>query len=214
MNRPRFHAHPLHRLWALPGLTEAESAELRQQDYTRAILLYERLLANAEPDDRPLLLHRLARTYRKAGQLDDAVRAYQELGQSAAGDIGALPADLIATFELCSLWADQVAWDDLATGSLELYRGLVSGRWRLEKSRYVFYSHRARSWLARAASAREAPAQPPGAEFLRLQGLENQKLELTRVVEDLLASPRRLLPIDTGAHPSRARGGVAGRRTE
>ena len=185
---------------ALPGLTEAESAELRQQDYTRAILLYERLLANAEPDDPPLLLHRLARTYRKAGQLDDAVRAYQELGQSAAGDIGALPADLIVTFELCSLWADQVAWDDLATGSLELYRGLVSGRWRLEKSRYVFYSHRARSWLARAVSAREAPAQPPGAEFLRLQGLENQKLELTRVVEDLLASPRRLLPTDTGAH--------------
>ena len=185
---------------ALAGLTEAESAELRQRDYARATLLYERLLATAEPDHRPLLVHRLARTYRKAGRLDDAVRGYQELRHSVEVQIGDLPADFIAMVELCALWADQGAWDDLATGSLELYRGLVSGRWSLEKSRYVFYSHRARGWLARDASGREVPASPHGAEFLRLQGLEDDKLALTRVVEDLLASPRRLVTTDTGAH--------------
>ena len=49
----------------LPALSEAESAELRYRDFPRAILLYERLLASVEPDARPTLLHRLARTYRK-----------------------------------------------------------------------------------------------------------------------------------------------------
>ncbi len=46
----------------LPGFTEAESAELRQRDFPRASLLYEQLLASVEPDVRPTVLHRLART--------------------------------------------------------------------------------------------------------------------------------------------------------
>ena len=183
----------------MPGLTEAESAELRQRDFPRAILLYEQLLASVEPDFRPTVLHRLARTYRKAGHLGDAERAYREL-EGAGGDIGALPAELVARFELCSLWEEQDALEDLATGALTLYRGLVSGRWPLEKSRYVFYSSKVRRWLGGDAEERDGAAQPNRAEILRLQTLEEQKLELTRVVDELLASPRRLFPTDTGAH--------------
>src|SRR3970040_1896487 len=56
---------------ATGALAEAESIELRDKDYPRAIILYKRLLADAKPEQRALLLHRVARAARKAGR-DDA----------------------------------------------------------------------------------------------------------------------------------------------
>ena len=175
-----------------PAFAEAESSELRHRDYPRAIRLYKRLLARAKPAERPLLLHRLARTSRKAALLDEAFRYYGQLSQASSGRIGNLPADVVGKFELCSLWADQQASAKLKMGALEFYQGLVSGRWSLEKSRYLFYTDTARDWLARAS------AFP--SEVLHLQETEQQKLALTLALEEFLETPRRVLPTETGAH--------------
>ncbi len=175
-----------------PAFAEAESSELRHRNYPRAIRLYKQLLARAAPSQRPLLLHRLARTSRKTGLLDEAYRYYGELAQTSSGWIGNLPADVVGKFELCSLWAEQGASAKLREGALEFYQGLVNGRWSLEKSRYLFYAGTARDWLARGSDF------PPVA--LHLQETEQQKLALTLALEELLETPRRVLPTETGAH--------------
>ncbi len=172
------------------GLAEAERAELREKDYQRAAQLYEALLAGAESSQRPLLLHRLARTSRKAGLRDDALRYYRELELAGADLIGALPSDLVANFELCSIWADEAATDKLTASALALYRGLVEGRWRLERPRYLFYADAAWRWL-------QTGPQLPN-EALRLREAEQQKLPLSEAVEGFLQSPRRLISSDGG----------------
>ena len=188
---------------ALPtgALAEAESLELRQKDYPRAALLYKRLLATAEPDQRARLLHRLARTYRKAGRDEEAFRAFREL-ESSQDRIGALPADLIAKYEICSYWAAQGSSDRLAASALELYRELVGGRWVLEKSRYLFYAMSARTWLL------DGPTSPE--EIARWTAIGEEKRSLADAVADLLDArlpparssdvPHRVVQTDTGTH--------------
>jgi len=178
------------------GLAEAERAELRDKDYPLAIQLYERLLAGAKASDRALLAHRLARTSKKAGLHDQALYYYRELEQAGEELVGPLPAALIAKVELCSLWEEQRAADDLAVGARELYEGLVSGRWPIEKSRYFFYASKAREWLT------QSPDQPSDSlrsqEMEGLRETERKKLALTTAVERVLDGPQRLVPAGDG----------------
>ena len=161
-----------------PGLlAEAEGSEIRDKDYPRAIASYRRLLAAGGPADRAFVVHRLARTHRKAGLNDAALRLFHEL-EGSSSRIGGVPAELLAKYEICAIRAEQRSMADLATGALELYQGLVAGRWPIDKSRYLFYSESARGWLG--------AADPDSRELLPLQETEKRKLALTRAVEQVL----------------------------
>lgn len=173
-----------------PSVARAESLEVRQKDYPRAIRLYQRLLDSSDAERQPFVLHRLARSYRKAGRLDDAVRAYRKLERSGPTYIAELPSDLIARSELCALAAERGDSAALATSVLALYRDLTEGRWRLEEPRYLYYSDRFRSWVKEGVAV--------AGEFKQLEMLEERKLALTRAVEELLAEPRRVLHTETG----------------
>ncbi len=164
-----------------PALAEAESFELRQKDYPKAIAAYQKLLATSPAGLRALLLHRVARTHRKAGRAEQARRIYGELVLMPPAGIGSLPADLVAKSELCGMWEEQGAKERLAACALDLYRELVKGRWLLEKSRYLFYSRQAQEWLA-------AGPEAPRREW---SGLEKRKLALAGAVEALLAQVRK-----------------------
>ena len=174
-----------------PRLLEAETYEIRDKDYRRAAAMYRQLLVTARPDDQALLLHRLARTNRKAGLTDAALELFQKLERSTAR-IGELPAGLLANYEICLIREERRSTAALATEALELYRGLVAGRWRLEKSRCFFYSEAARNWLE------AAPAGP--SEYQRLRATEQHKLALTRAVEQVVQAPRRSIPTEAGWH--------------
>jgi len=178
---------------AIPrAFAKAEFLELVQKDYPKAIAVYRQLLGEVQgprskvqglraheaamENQRALLLHRLGRTYRKAGRWEEARRTYGQLLSLPQASIGELPADLVAKHELCSLWEEQGARDRLATCALELYRELVSGRWPIEKARYLFYSRQAKEWLAGRGDA------------AALQALEQQKLALSNAVEVLIST--------------------------
>ena len=153
--------------------------------------MYRQLLVTARPDDQALLLHRLARTNRKAGLTDAALELFQKLERSTAR-IGELPAGLLANYEICLIREERRSAAALAAEALELYRGLVAGRWRLEKSRYLFYSEATRNWLE------ATPARPP--EYERLRATEQHKLALTGAVEQVVQAPRRSVPTEAGWH--------------
>jgi len=178
---------------AIPrAFAKAEALELVQKDYPKAIAVYRQLLEQVQgprskvqspraheaamENQRALLLHRLGRTYGKAGRCEEARRTYGQLLSLPQASIGELPADLVAKHELCRLWEEQSARDRLAACALELYRELVSGRWPIEKARYLFYSRQAKEWLA-----------GPG-DAAALQALEQQKLALTNAVEVLIGT--------------------------
>ena len=160
-------------------LAEAEDAEIRGKDYATAARLYGAMLKTAVAGDRPGLIHRLARTYRKAGRQNEALARFREL-QSYSQFIGAVPAALIATYEICSFSSIPAASDQLRACARDFYRDLVGARWPLEKSRYLFYASTARDWLQRAA-----PADPDLASLVQAEAL---KLALTEVIVSLAES--------------------------
>jgi hypothetical protein len=188
---------------AIPrAFAKAESLELVQKDYPKAIAVYRQLLGEVQgprskvqgpraheaamENQRALLLHRLGRTYWKAGRGEEARRTYGQLLSLPQASIGELPADLVAKHELCRLWEEQSERDRLAACALELYRELVSGRWAIEKARYLFYSRQTKEWLAGRGDA------------AALQALEQQKLALSNAVELLIAAAH-LAPVPGGS---------------
>lgn len=161
--------------------TEAESLERRKQ-YKQAIPLYQGLVASTDPAERAEALHALGRTMRKAERLHDALRAFQRLAQEPSIRIGIYPSDLLALSEIAANGSPEQRLD----ASLSLYRGLVVGRWRLDKVVYSLYSEQLAGGL------------PQNEETRRLREQEVQKLALSRAVERFVETPR-VLSIDDGS---------------
>ena len=168
------------------GLAEAESLEIARKDYPRAIRAYRNLLDSAAAGSQPLILQRLARTLRKAGRLEEAAGAYKDLRRLDEVWIGGLPSDLIARAELCSLASERGDTTDLAQEALAFYRDLATGKWLLDKPRYLYYSDLARTWC------RDSRAE--AGEFNSLRATEERRLALSRAAEDFLKDPRTVLP--------------------
>jgi len=174
------------------SFVEAESLEIEQKDYRSAILAYRNLLDSADAGIRPLMLHRLARTLRKAGRLDEAADAYRDLQRLGTVWLGGLPSDLIARSELCSLAAERGNMAELSAEVLAFYTDLSGGKWLLDKPRYLYYSGRCLSWCRESHVDEE--------EFNRLRMTEERKLALSRAAEELLNEPRRILIGETETH--------------
>ncbi len=173
-------------------LAEAESLEIGRQEYGQAIRVYRDLLRSPDAALRPLVLQRFARTLRKAGQLEEAALAYQDLEKLDPVPINGLPSDLIARSELCALAAERGDESELASRALSLYRDLVEGRWTIPRPRYLYYSDRCLSWCRDSGIDTE--------DFSALQKAEERKLSLSLAIEKLLNEPGRVLPGDTDVH--------------
>ena len=178
-----------------PEVLAADNWEIQRGEYAKALEICRRALSeNRDPRLRPWLLQRLARIQRKAGLRDEAMRSYHDLARMTGAMLGALPADLIAGYENCSLISEGGPSEALVPAALDFHRSLVSGKWQLEKVRYQFYSSSARSWL-------ESRSRLDDYQLLRL---EEQKLALSQAAETLLALlkpeelPPDLLASDTG----------------
>jgi signal transduction histidine kinase len=182
LDSPAVQRFPTSRLPA--GFFKAESLEIKQKDYTKAILAYQNLLESAKTEIRIMLLHRLARTLRKAGRLDEAADTYRDLQGADTVWLGGVPSDFIGRSELCAIAAERGEMPELGVLSLSLYRDLVGGKWLLDEPRYMYYSDRCRSWC------RESQVQP--GEFTRFQMIEERKLALTRAAKEFSIEPRRI----------------------
>jgi len=165
-----------------PRFTEAESLERRKQ-WDRAIPLYQQLVASTEPWERAQALYALGRTMRRAGRLDDALRAFQRLMQEQSIRVGMFPSDLLALSEIAANGSPEQRLDS----SVVLYRGLVEGRWRLDRAVYSDHAEQVADWL------------PQNDETRRLREEERQKLALTRAAERFVETPGGLLLEDGSA---------------
>ncbi|MCJ7681800.1 MAG: ATP-binding protein [Candidatus Aminicenantes bacterium] len=167
------------------GFADAESLEIARKDYPRAIRAYRNLLDSASSGSQPMILQRLARTFRKAGRLEEAIGAYRDLRRLDAVWIGGLPSDLIAQAELCSLASEREDTADLAQEAMAFYRNLATGKWLLDKPRYLFYSDLSRTWCR--------DSRVDAGEFNSLRAAEGSRLALSRAAEDFLKDPQTVI---------------------
>ena len=167
-----------------PGFSAAESAELRSNDYARAAGLYEGLLAHAPPAVAPTIVHRLARTYAKAGRREAALSTFERLERMGDAAVGALPASLLGAYERCRLLTDGADRRGRGTCAMDLAADLVRGRWLLEKARYEHYANSTSAWLADAnvngGATREQADQ--------IRAIEQRKRLLTEQVAELVGT--------------------------
>ncbi|MBI4472554.1 MAG: hypothetical protein HY646_07785, partial [Acidobacteria bacterium] len=163
-------------------MIQAESLELRGKNYAQAITLYRRLLGSARSGEGAGILHALARTLKKAGETEEAARTLRRLEKEPQIRIGSLPSDLLALYEISSLEQEP----ERAQDALRLYRGLVEGRWRLEKSSYAFYSQQSREWIPQNEEARLLAVE------------EEKKLALSLAAERFIEKPQPLF-VDGGS---------------
>ena len=93
------------------------------------------------------------------------------------------PSDLLALSEIAANGSAEQRLD----ASLDLYRGLVGGRWLLDKVLYSDRSDQVAGWL------------PQNEETRRLREQEVQKLALSRAVERFVETPRAVSVEDDSA---------------
>lgn len=111
---------------------EAEGAEFLQPQLQPALELYQRLAESPNLAIRAGALLREGRVLRKMGQTGASRAVFQQLAGIPEAAIATAPADLVARHALCELSVN-------CTGSAELKRDLLSGRWRLSRGQFKFY---------------------------------------------------------------------------
>jgi signal transduction histidine kinase len=131
------------------SFAEAEKWEFIVRDYDRAA---KALLPYAKAKDPAVRIGaqlRLARNFRKAGNLAAALETYGQMAQSASEgvSISGTPADLAARRARGVLLQELGRTADLRREARSLADDLKTGRWRLDRASYIYYRDQAALWL-------------------------------------------------------------------
>jgi signal transduction histidine kinase len=134
---------------------EAEKREFLDRDFSRAIRTLLPFSRSGDPAVRAGARLRLARNYRKAGDLESALRIYAEMAGSSDGgiSIAGVPADLAARRAQCALLEELDRRAELRGSAQDLLDALMNGRWRLDRASYLFYRDQTARWLGREPGA-------------------------------------------------------------
>lgn len=190
-----------------PELAEAESAEFRDRDYSRAVSLYERLLGTA--DDRSVeawLLARVARCEVKRGNLARAIGIHRRIVADYR-DIpteSGRPLELVSRLEVLEALLALKKTGDFVVELREAYDKLAENVWSLDGGQVSVYAAMLNALAAKAAADPTSPnASGPdaGAVDAARAGID-EHLKDWRLAEDVRGS---ILPDigRTSEHPNR-----------
>jgi len=149
--RQTMEALPASRLFFHPSLPDhpeppgtvfaaGEAAEFRENDLPRAAQLFRELARSKDPLIRAGALMRLGRVLRKSNQAEAALEVYAEMAALGETAVGAIPAELLARHALSSVLEQLKRNEALRREAGSLDRDLHSGRWKLTRGQYEFYS--------------------------------------------------------------------------
>jgi len=128
---------------------DAEKSEFLYHEYSRAVLELRPFTKAGDPAVKAGAQLRLARNLRKAGDLDSALKIYDELAKSYDYGIfvSGVPADLAARRARCTLLEELGRQAELQLEAQSLRDDLRGRRWRLDRASYVYYRDQAARWL-------------------------------------------------------------------
>jgi two-component system phosphate regulon sensor histidine kinase PhoR len=157
---PDFRVWPENGLLYYPAITprreasarlfaEAERSEFINQDFRRAIRGLLPFSKSGDPAVRAGAQLRLARNFRKAGDLESALETYDEMARTSTDgiSISGVPADLAARRARCALLEELGRPAELQKAAQDLLDDLRGRRWRLDQSSYLYYRDQAAHWL-------------------------------------------------------------------
>ncbi|HSB15173.1 MAG TPA: hypothetical protein VLE22_11995, partial [Bryobacteraceae bacterium] len=127
-----------------------EEYEFRHKDFAKAIENFRSLVFSRDLVARAGAHLRLARNYRKSGDLELALAEYGELTRAERVVIDGVPAELVARGSRCALLAELGRSDELLREARVLYEDMLRGRWRLTRPVFQLYASQARGWLRRS----------------------------------------------------------------
>jgi signal transduction histidine kinase len=126
---------------------EAEKYEFQLNDPMKAIDAFRALARHPSASVRAGALLRLGRNLRKAGQLENAMQAYDELARLGSTRVAGLPAALLAQEARCTVLEQMGKKFELTREARLLHDDLSSGRWPLLRAAYRFHLEEARRWM-------------------------------------------------------------------
>jgi len=138
----------------LPALREppaskfeaGEALEFQHKDFGKAMAAFLELSRSTDPQIRAEALVRLGRNLRKAQQPRAALDTYRELERMGATSVGGLPAELVARHARCTLLDELKRPAEVKREAGSLYADLQSGRWKLARGAYRFYTQETSRW--------------------------------------------------------------------
>ncbi|MBI1874168.1 MAG: hypothetical protein HYS05_09810 [Acidobacteria bacterium] len=151
-------AHPKDRLLYLPmvppgpaeptaAFEAGEALEFRAKDYQGAAAAFRTLARSLSTTVRAGALLRLARTLRKTGRGDEALRAYADLAHIPDARLSGLPADLVARRARCVLLEELGRTTELGEEARSLQTDLLAARWPLDRGAFLAYAEQINRWL-------------------------------------------------------------------
>lgn len=153
---PRRHVVHLPRVASHDGpaalFGDAEEAEFARNDYPAAIERLLPLARSADTSIRAGALLRIARNFRKAGRVHDALATYDQLSALRGVAILNSNADLLARYGRCVLLENSRS-GNLAREAAALLEDLHRGTWDIDLSAYRFYVSECQRWLGPKAGS-------------------------------------------------------------
>jgi signal transduction histidine kinase len=137
---------------------EAEKWEFLHRDYKRAVLDLRPLTKATDPAVRAGAQLRLARNFKKTGNVESALGIYAEMAASADQGvwISGVPADLAARRARLALLEELGRRAALDKEARSLLDDLNGRRWRLDRASFLYYRDQAARWLS------QEPEPDPG----------------------------------------------------
>jgi signal transduction histidine kinase len=128
---------------------DAEKSEFLDHNYSRAIIELRPFSNAADPAVRIGAQLRLARNFRKSGDLESALKIYAEMAMSSGHGISlsGVPADLAARRARCILLEELGRPVELQKEAQSLQADLRNRRWHLDRASYLYYRDQAARWL-------------------------------------------------------------------
>jgi len=129
---------------------EAEKSEFLDHNYNRAIIELRPFSKAGDPAIKAGAQLRLARNLRKAGDLESALKVYNEMAKSSDHGVSLSggPADLAARRARCLLLEELGRRSELQEEAQSLCADLRGRRWRLDRASYLYYRDQAARWLS------------------------------------------------------------------
>lgn len=171
----------------------AQKLEFQDQDYQKALLSYRMAMEQAnELRSRGECLNAIARVQKKAGLFEQAIESYKKISEeySQARITEGIPLGLAARLEIGSLYPETGDILGAIKTHIELYRSLINGEWRLEKSPYVYFSQHVNNCIQDIFSQESLPSEITALKKT-YQDLLNEEQDRRKHTERLLLFQER-----------------------
>ncbi len=168
---------------------QAEAAEFRLNEHSRAAALYGALATGAaDPALNALFLNRQARCYAKSGQHEKALASYRRQLEIGLPDLASegIPLEVTALFQIGNTHLQRGQRAEAAGAYLNLYQGLLDARWPLVRDQFVSFKKLAEDRFRTAVGELDASLRTDwDGRLEKLEKTEGERLAKTRILEEV-----------------------------